>query len=286
VRHEAIKKRDGQWVKVRPALQIYDHSAVLQETVEDAWCVSDITDSSLKLTSRDTELSRVVGLDHVHHYMEDPEGLRTLETVGTLVMNVQMLLYQGSLHAEPVAPPGSPLKSFVPAKPRASLLDAAAKGRAKMALERAQKEFAWSAEGVNAAQTAWANFTTDFERLGEELREAGHPIDDLKVKTIYGGPVLLRAAGWWVMLLLEGMTVNCIEHVRLEVRQLDGPPKWPNLMVFEEPRQVWREKYGFGLVAIGAPRWLVESKPELSYTTSDLAQELLTRLLERPNPKR
>lgn len=287
MRHEAIKKRSDQWVRIRPALQIYDHSAVLQETVEDAWLISDITDTSLKVTSRDTELSKVVGLDHIHHYMEDPEGHRSLETVGTLVMNVQLLLYQGSLHTEPVAPPGSALKAFVPAKPRASLLDAAAKMRAREELERAQKAFAWSAQGVSSAKTAFTDFAAAFEQLGEQLRSAGHPIDDLKVRTAYGNAILLRAAGWWLLLLWQGHASNCIEEARLVVRQYDGPPpEWPNIMVINKPHEVWRQTYRYGLVALEVPRWFAESKPEPSFTTSDLAQELLTKLFERPNPKR
>jgi hypothetical protein len=288
LRHEAIKKHEGQWVKIRPALQIYDHAGALEQAaVEDAWCVTEITSTSLKLMSRDTELSKVLGLDHVHHYMEDPEGQRTLETAGMLVLNVQLLLYQGSLHAEPVAPPGSPLKAFVPAKPRASLLDSAAKMRARTHLEQARKQFDWSPEGVNSASKAFTDFGAEFERLGNELQAAGHPIEDLNVRTFHpNGPILLRAAGWWLALARTGYSSNYIGDGRLVVRQLDGPPKWPGLMVFDEPKKVWEETYRYGLAALGAPRWMAESNPDLSYTTSDLAQELLTKLCEQPNKQR
>ena len=286
MRYEAIRKHEGQWVKIRPALQIYDHSAVLTDrAVEDAWCISDITEKSLTLTSRDTELSKVVGLDHIHHFMEDPEGQRTFETVGTLVMNVQLLLYQGTLHAEPVAPPGRSLDAFVPARPRASLLDAAARKRSRDELERAQKAFAWSTGGVNSALTAFADLKNAFERLGEDLRAAGHPIEDLRLRTVHSNVILLTAGGWWATLILKDMAANTIENARLKISQLDGPPDGFGLMVFSDDKGkvVSSHQYLYGLAAKDAPRWISESNRELAYTPMDLAQELLTKLLEEPN---
>jgi hypothetical protein len=285
MRYEAIKKRAGQWVRIRPALQVYDDSAILRDTVEDAWQVEDITESTLTLQTRDHQYRRTLGLDHVHNYMADPEGERTLGTTGMLVLNVQLLVFESMLLTEPVAPPGSPLKVFVPARPRTSLLNAAARMRAAEQLEKARKEFAWSEAGVRAANAAFNELPAAIENLRKELAAGDQPVP-VELRRIYEGGQLLKAAGWWVTLYWRRQYANTLDDAWLCIEQLDGPPKLPNLMVFEEPRRVRSDRYSFGLAAIGEPRWMAKDDPTRSYTTVGLAQEILTRLFETPNTRR
>jgi hypothetical protein len=285
MKYDAIKKRGEQWVKIRPALQVYNDSGVLTETVEDAWFLTAITDDSLTLRSRDTAHTKVIGLDHIHNYMEDPEGERTGGTTGTLVMNVQLLLHEGVLLVEPVAPPGNALKAFVRARPRATLMAAASRMRAQAELEQARKAYAWSMEGVQSADAAFAEIPRAIESLSDELRAAGQPID-LVVKPSHGRAFLLGAAGWWVSFNWERMAANCIEDSRLTVIQWDGHPQWPGYMVPEPGRMVGRDRYTFGLAALNQPRWLAEASAVQSYTTTDLVQEVLTRLFKNPHERR
>ena len=261
---------------------MYDNAAALRGAVEDAWLISEVTETSLKLESRDGELSKVVGLDHIHHFMEDPEGQRTHGTIGTLVLNVQLLVYEGALHAEPVAPPGSPLKAFAPAKPRASLLNAAAKMRSQAELERARKAFAWSTEAVKAADQAFAELPQAFATINQELRDHAQAIE-MVIKDKHRGLVLLGAAGWWVSFEWSSRAVNTLTDSYLKVQQWDGHPNYPGFIVFGEATEVWSERYSYGLAALDAPRWIPESNPRLSFGTMDLAQEVLTRLLDQPN---
>ena len=106
--------------------------------------------------------------------MEDPEGERTHGTTGTLVMNVQLLLHEGELIAEPVAPPGTALKSFVLAKPRGRLIDAAARMRAQDDLEHKRRQYTRSYEGVKQSDDAFAAFIPTFEALRQDLENSGH----------------------------------------------------------------------------------------------------------------
>jgi len=284
MRYESIKKRGEQWVKIRPALQIYNDSGVLVDTVEDAWFLTEISEAGVRLQSRDTQHSKVIGLDHIHNYLEDPEGQRTAGTAGTLVMNVQLLLHEGMLLAEPVAPPGSALKAFVRARPRATLMMAASRMRAAAELERARKEYAWSSAGVQASDAAFSDIAKAIETLREELSKAGQPVD-LVVKPGGQNAFLLGAAGWWVSFDWQRMAGNCIEGSYLIVTQWNGHPRWPGWTVWELGSRVGTKKYSFGLAALDQPRWISDTKPELSYTSEDLAQEVLTKLIERPNKR-
>jgi len=228
MKYDAIKKRGEQWVKIRPALQVYNDSGVLTDTVEDAWFLTEITEDSVRLQSRDTQHSKVIGLDHIHNYMEDPEGQRTMGTTGTLVMNVQLLLHEGALLAEPVAPPGNALKAFVRARPRATLMAAASRMRAQGELERARKEYAWSMAGVRASDQAFAEFPKAFEALRDELRDAGQPID-IVIKGASINAFLLGAAGWWVSFQWLRAAANCLDDSRLTVIRWNGHPQWPGM---------------------------------------------------------
>ncbi len=281
MRHEAIKKNSGQWVKIRPALQVYDRSAVLRETVEDAWLISDITADSLTIGSRDTGHKRTVGLDHVHNYMADPQGLQTLGTTGTLVLNVQLLLYEGDLFAEPVAPPGTPLKAFVPAKPPENLISAAARMRAEAELDEARRAFAWSTDGVAASDNAFSDFREAFSTLDRQLTEAGHPVKMTLKQS--GRLILLGAVGWWVTIYWERAYANCLDESRLQITKWDGHPPYPGLILWENPNRVSSQEYTFGLAALNQPRWLLPRDPSVSFTTLDLAQKVLTGLLEKRN---
>ncbi len=284
MRYESIKKHGEKWVRIRPALQVYNQSAVLENTVEDAWFMSQITEDSLQLQSRDTQHTKVIGLDHIHHYMEDPEGQRATGTAGTLVMNVQLLLHEGVLLTEPVAAPGTPLKEFVRARPRAGLLNAAAKMRARGGLERARLDFARSAEGVQGSDQAFAELPKAFEALRDELHGAGQPID-LVIKGGYAHSFLLGAAGWWVSFVWQRYA-NALDDSELTVTQWKGHPPWPGVIIWEPGHPVGSDKYTFGLAALNQPRWLHVRNAEQSFTTLDLAQDVLTRLLELPNDRR
>ena len=139
--------------------------------------------------------------------------------------------------------------------------------------------------GVHASDTAFAELPTAFEALRQELINAGQPID-LVVKPggTYG--FLLGAAGWWVSFQWQRMAANCLEGSFLGVIKWNGHPQWPGYHVWEPGNRVRTDKYSFGLAALDQPRWLSESDPDLSYTSADLAQEVLTKLIEQPNERR
>ena len=280
MKYDAIKKKGEKWVKVRPALQIYNDSGLLTDTVEDAWYLSEITEDRAKIQSRDTGHFKHIGLDHIHHYMDEEDA--RLRTSGTLVMNVQLLVHEGELLIEPVSAPGQALKTFVRARPRATLMAAASRMRAQTELERARRQFASSDAGIRAADQAFADFPQAFEALHDELRKAGHAVDDFRLRHIQR-VYLLRAAGWWAMIYWERKYANTLDGALLTIEQLDRPPRELGLMVFGTPTTLWQESYTFGLAAIDTPRWLPASNPAQSFTTEDLAQEVLTRLLLNPN---
>src|SRR5207247_2390764 len=96
---------------------------------------------------------------------------------------------------------------------------------------------------------------------------------------------LLGVAGWWVSFQWQRMAANCLDDSRLTITRWNGHPEWPGYRVWEPGTRVGSDKYTFGLAALNQPRWLSVSGPERSYTSADLAQEVLTKLLENPNKR-
>jgi hypothetical protein len=139
---------------------------------------------------------------------------------------------------------------------------------------------------VHASDEAFAAFPEAFRSLSEELRVAGHAIDDLHVRPFGGGfyPIyLLHATNWWVLLVWQRLAANCLDGSTLTVVQFDGRPPEPGIWMGRQPAEVARDQYTWGLAALNQPRWLSLADEARSYTTVDLAQEILTRLLEQPN---
>ena len=85
MKYEAIKKYANRYVKIRPALQRYDDSATLEATLEDAWWLTEVTPEGARLKNQATDHSRALGLDHINHYMEDPDGERTRQRRGQVL---------------------------------------------------------------------------------------------------------------------------------------------------------------------------------------------------------
>jgi hypothetical protein len=276
MKYESIKKHGEKWVKIRPALQQYDNSAVLQYTVEDAWWLSEISENSMKLRSRDTKHEKLFGLDQIHHYMEDPESLRTIGTEGTLVMNVQLLLYEGKLLSEPIAPPGTPLTKFVPARPRADLFTAGAKAREETALSNRREVFAQSHDGFVAAIEAFKLIGETFLSLNNELIERGTSIEMQLLQDPF--EIAVFANGWWVTFTWRrGGTLSQSE---LQVAKWDSNPPWRGRSQdYREPLS--RKIYHYGLVSFTEARWILPSRPSHSWTSSGLATEYLTDLITK-----
>jgi len=281
MKFDAIKKRGDQWVRIRPALQVYSDSAVLtQQAVEDAWWLSDITEEGVKLQSRDTQHFRRLGLDHIHHYMDDPDP-NSGGTTGILVLNVQLLLFEGNLLAEPVLRPGVPLEKFVPARSHETLYSTAARAASAQALAERRKEYAWN-EGVPDAQNAFRALEPAFKGLETDLAARGTPVP---IRIVPGGPwaFLMAACGWFVTCTWQRNAANVIEDALLTFRKYDHPPRWPNITSFEQARQLGVDQYRWGLVNLDEGRWIENGAPDRSYTTDELAAKVLTELLERAN---
>jgi hypothetical protein len=284
MRYESIKKRAGQSVKIRPALQVYNDSGVLTATVEDAWQITNITENSVRIQSRDTQHFREIGLDYIHNYMEDPQS-HQFGTAGILVLNVQLLLHKDELLAEPVAPPGNALKAFVRAEPRAKLLDAATRMRNEAALEKARHDFSWSTQGISAAHSAFAEFGPCFQAIDTDLRSAGQAID-MQIRThpsVQFG-FLLGVVGWWVQFGWRQLYANNLDDARLLITQWDGHPHFPGYMILGDPQPLNTEEYAFGLADLGQPRWLA-TYGDAALTTMELAEAILTKLLDNPRTR-
>jgi hypothetical protein len=282
MKYDSIKKKGEQWVRIRPALQVYNDSAVLKEpAVEDDWWLSDISEDGVKLTNRATQHVRYLGLDHVHHYMDDPNPY-TGGVTGILVLNVQLLMFEGVLHAEPILRPGQPLEKFVPARSRETLFSTAARAAAFSALTKKRKEYAWSVSGVQAAQAAFRDLEPAFKALSAELAARDTPVP---IRTFPGGnwAFLMNACGWWVSCTWDQRASNVIEDGLLNFRKYDNAPQWPNLRSYERATQITVDQYRWDLVSLDEARWVAQGNAEKSYTTTQLAERVLTALLERPN---
>jgi len=280
VKFDAIKKRGEQWVRIRPALQIYSDSAVLvQPAVEDAWYLSNVSEDGVTLRSRDTQHSRRLGLDHVHHYMEDPEP-NAIQTTGIVVLNVQLLIFENQLIVEPSPAPGQPLRTFAPARTRATLFSVATKAAAERALDRRRKEYAWN-EGVREAQQAFDDFAPMLRSLESALSANSTPVP-LQIRPSGKHSFLLGACGWFETWDWQQQAANHIEGAFLTIRKFDGPPRLPGTVTLREPRQLTVRQYRWDLVALDSARWVPNGRDDVSYTSEDLVTRELTELIERP----
>lgn len=279
MRYESLKKNVNQWVKIRPALQIYvDRPGItLDNTIEDAWWLHDLTEKTAKLRSRDTDHTREIGLDYIHNFMADPEGLTTLGNTGILVLNAQLLIYRGELHIEPNSAPGVPLKQFVPAVRRADLLNSAAAVFAANQLAAKREAYAGSHEGFVAATQAFEDLAECFDDIANEMVQQKTPFEiQVRCKDF---EMAVFIHGWWVT--IHWRRGGTLATSRLLVRRWAILPQWREFQSMGDEMCTQEQEYVFGLVQDSQPAWMLKGDPNRSQTSSDLASALFADLIKK-----
>lgn len=279
MRYESITKNVNQWVKIRPALQVYvdKPSVMLDVTVEDAWWLHDLAEKTVKLRSRDTDHTRAIGLDYIHNYMADPDGPTTLGTTGILVLNAQLLLYRGELLVEPNSGPGVPLKQFVPAVRRADFLKGAAAVFAANQLAMKRELFATSHDGFLAADRAFAELPQSFSVLAKEMAQQQTPFEIQIRRKDFGLAVFIH--GWWVT--IHWQRGGTLAASRLRVRRWATYPQWPEFRSGGDEMCTQERDYVFGLAMDSQSAWMLKGDPNRSETSFDIAMGLVSDLIKK-----
>ncbi len=279
MKYDALKKHADRYVKIRPALQRYDDLAVLETTLEDAWWLTEVTPEGARLQNQATSHSRMLGLDHIHHYMDDPDGERMGRTRGILVLNVQLLIFKDELLLEPVAPPGTALKSFVPVETREDIFTVASRRQTEIELSTHKEAFASSPGGIKASDEAFYGISEAFGILEARLREQGNPIDI--VRKNFGLNIVIGACGWWASIIWERYT-NTLKNSRLTINKWDGHPPFPDVMLIRKPNRVAVDQYTFGLVSTTEARWISLINNRRSLTSTEIAANILQDFMSNP----
>jgi len=279
VKYDALKKHTNRAVRIRPAFQRYNSAATLEATLEDSWWLTDVTPEGAKLSNQATGHTRVLGLDHIHHYMEDPDGARTGGPKGVLVLNVQLLLFNRELLVEPVAPPGTPMKNFVPTQRREDFLSATRRHQEQAGLKAAKKAFASSPLGIRASDEAFYEILEAIGAIEVLLREQGNSVEIARKH--FGFLIVIGAFGWWASINWERYA-NTLEQSRLTIRKWDGHPPFPDVMHVRKPNCVAIDQYTFGLVDNTHSEWIRLDDDECHVSSTQLVKDILQDFMSNP----
>ena len=283
MKFEALKNHSDHFVRIRPALQRYDNAARLEMTLEDSWWLTEVTSKGVKLQNQATGHTRVLGLDHIHHYLEDPDSARTGGPQGILVLNVQLLLFNRELLIEPVAPPGAALRSFVPTQKREDFLSAAKRLHAHTELANARKNFASSPEGIKKSDDAFNGILEAVGSIETTLVDQGNPVDIVSKKS--GFLIVIGAFGWWASITWERYA-NTLDNSRLTIKKWDGHPPYPAVFLLRKPNCVAIDQYTFGLVDTTQAEWIPLDNEELHVSSKQIAMDILHDFMSNPtDPK-
>jgi hypothetical protein len=154
-----------------------------------------------------------------------------------------------------------------------TLADRAARLQRAQAFDQEREAFQHSPEGPKAAQEAYRRLVGDLKADTELLGSVGCRIQD-----VYGGITMLVGKG--VVLTVEAHFpyVNSLENTALVAQFYDGPPRLPNLLVFDDPRTLKTWRFTFGLLGPGRTGWVGPDGKE--HAPEALAEFLLKHFME------
>lgn len=279
MKYDALKNNVDRLVRIRPALQRYDSTAALEVTLEDSWRLTEVTPEGAKLRNLSTDHTKVLGLDHIHHYMEDPDSARTGGPNGVLVLNVQLLFFNGELLAEPVAPPGSSLKAFVPAQRREDFFSVAKRYQSQNKFAHLKKAYATSTAGIGASDEAFYEIFSAVASIEAILQDQGNTSEI--VRKHIGLNILIGAFGWWASVIWERYQ-NTLDNSRLTIRKWDGHPPFPNVLLLRKPNCVAVKQYTFGLVDSGIAKWLDLNNVQHFVSSKEIVMDILQDFMSNP----
>lgn len=279
MKYDALKKHANRHVRIRPALQRYDDAAKLEATLEDVWYLGEVSTEGVNLQNPATGHFRVLGLDHIHHYMEDPHSARSGGPKGVLVLNVQLLLFNRELLIEPVAPPGAALVTFVPTQTREDFLSAAKRHQSGVDLANAKNAYATSPVGIRASDAAFYDLLKAIDVIEATLRGQGNTAEITRKH--FGFLIVIGAFGWWASINWEHY-MNTLKHSRLTIRKWDGHPSFPNVMSIRKPNCVAIEQYTFGLVSASQAEWISLDNDSHHLSSMELVMRLLLEFMKNP----
>ena len=279
MKYDALKKHSDRRIRIRPALQRYSDAAELEATLEDIWFLTDVSPNGVRLQNEVTGHTKILGLDHIHHYMEDPDGARSGGSTGVLVLNVQLLLFNRELIVEPTVPPGEPLRSFVAVQKRMDFFSAAKDRHTKSQLALAKREFAVSPAGIKASDEAFYGILSAAETIEASLRQQGSPIEITRKS--FGLLIVLGAFGWWASINWERYA-NTLENSRLTICKWDGHPPFPGVIPLRNPTCVTVDQYTFGLVNLDEAAWMRLGQQENYLSSEQILMGVLQDFMKNP----
>lgn len=91
-----------QRVRLRPIAGRMMTDGTWLPAIDDEWIPTELSERGLRIQNIRTQHAPLVGLDHIHHYVNDPERERDGLRHGFLDLNVQLTLSGCNVFTEPL----------------------------------------------------------------------------------------------------------------------------------------------------------------------------------------
>jgi hypothetical protein len=100
-----LKKNIGQRVQLEPIACSLDENGRERREADD-WIIQDVSNDTIRISNVRAGHVTLLGKDHIHHFISNPDRSREGPKYGFLVLNVQIFLQGDRLWLRPTSRPG------------------------------------------------------------------------------------------------------------------------------------------------------------------------------------
>ena len=148
----------------------------------------------------------------------------------------------------------------------------AARLQRSLALRKSQQDFRSSYLGVEASRLGLKAFEQDLLARVDAISASSLP--DLRVKK-HLEYLLVSGLGPWMTIVWIAQYSNTLEGSYLRVELSDGPPRLPNLVVFDDPRILKSVRFDYELLPSGSSGYVERGGEKRQIEPAALSDHLL-----------
>lgn len=100
---DKLRKSIYHRVRLRPMAKEYFGSIESNPIIDDDWSIEQVTDEGVRIGNLRTHHTKLLGFDHIHHYVSDPGRNSDGFKHGFLTLTVQLYLDGWHVRVEPVS---------------------------------------------------------------------------------------------------------------------------------------------------------------------------------------
>lgn len=160
-----------------------------------------------------------------------------------------------------------------------SVIDKAARVERSILFAKEREQFLHSYEGVNASKALFAELQNEVKHEVTRVNDAS-PTFGFNVKTVQ---YQLAVIGHGPGLLVEWHCryANSLDGAKLDVSLWRGQPPWPGLTFWDPPQRLHEQSFEFDLEVSGEHRWRAKDPGKRSYSSKELASDLVSYCIEQ-----